>query len=126
MRDDGDVFVDRGDAAAWDKQVGDFTTDGTWNDLDLSAVVPAAGAGRLVLLHVEVEDDAAESAFSVREKGNANAFNVGSVITQVANVLTSGDLWVLADGTRTIQYFGTNLAFVTIDLYVRGWMEPGR
>ncbi len=126
MRDDGDVFVDRGDPAAWDKQVGDLTTDGTWKDLDLSAIVPAAGEGMLALLHVEVKDDAAGSVFAVREKGNSNAYNVGSVVTQVANVLTTADLWVLLDGARTIQYMGSNLAFVNIDLCVRGWTQHGR
>jgi hypothetical protein len=120
------MFVDRGDPAAWDKQVGDLTTDGTWNDLDLSSVVPADGAERLVLLHVELEDDAAGSAFSVREKGNANAFNVASAVTQVANVLTTADLWVLADASRTIQYMGSNVAFTKIDLCVRGWTESVR
>jgi hypothetical protein len=118
--------VDRGDPAAWDKQVGDFVTDGTWNDLDLSSVVPADGAERLVLLHVELEDDAAGSAFSVREKGNANALNVTSVATQVANVLTTADLWVLADASRVVQYMGSNVAFTKIDVCVRGWMEPSR
>jgi hypothetical protein len=126
MRCNGCDFVDRGDPAAWDWQVGDLTIDGTWNDLDLSGVIPEDGAGMLALIHAEVKDDASGSAFSVREKGNSNARNVGSVVTQAANVVATGDLWVLVDESMVVQYMGTNVAFTSIDLCVRGWMQPAR
>ncbi|GAI14918.1 unnamed protein product, partial [marine sediment metagenome] len=54
------------DATAFDKNIGDFTTDGTWkvNGLDLSAIVPA-GATAVHLL-VYVLDDAANSILEIR------------------------------------------------------------
>lgn len=112
-------YIDRGDPASVDKAVGDFTTDETWNDLDLSAIVPAGAIA--ILFNIQVKDDAADSSMLFRENGNSNAYNVASVRTQVANVISDADLIVSCDAGRVIEYYGSNLAFVSIDLTVRGW-----
>ncbi len=113
-------YVDRGDPAANDFAVGDFTTDGTWNDLDLSGII---GTGvKLVHLRVSIEDGAANSGMYFRENGNSNAYNFSGGATAVANVDNHiDDCFVMCDSNGVIEYLGSNLAFTRIDLVVRGW-----
>lgn len=113
------VYVPRA-ATGWDKNVGDFTTDGTWkiDGLDLSAIVPAGAVA--VSLEVIIKDDAADSDFGVRQ----NAVNLENLVfsrTQVANVNNSFRGIVAIDNNRLLDYFGDNLAFITISLAVTGW-----
>lgn len=116
----GVVFVPRGaDSAANDYGVGDFTTDGTWRDLDLSAIVPAGAIA--VYLKMVLKDDAASSVMSFRENGNANAIESIAAGTQVANVNIYLNGIVACDANRVIEYMGTNTTFSTINVYVMGW-----
>jgi len=112
-------YHDIGDSAAADFDEGDLTTDNTWNDLDLSGIV---GTGvKLVHLYVTVSDGAAGSVLGFRQNGNANAWNAGFVRTQVADVYMDADIFVLTDEDGVIEYRGSDLAFTTIDITVRGW-----
>jgi len=114
-----DHYVDRGDPAAYDFAVGDFTTDGTWNDLDLSGIVPAGA--KAVHLFMVLVDDAAGSLLLFRKKGNTSIFNVAGGSTQVVGVDFDCDIIVSCDANRVIGYYGSNLAFTTINLVVKGW-----
>jgi len=112
-------YHDIGDSAAADFDEGDLTTDATWNDLDLSGIV---GTGvKLVHLYIVIADDAAASIFAVKQKGNTNNWNAAYVRTQVANVYVDADVFVLTDEDGVIEYYGSNLAFTSIDIVVRGW-----
>ena len=115
----GNSYVDRGDPAAADFAVGDFTTDASWNDLDLSSIVPAGAVA--VHLYVVINDNAAGSAMLFRKNGNSNAFNIGRVATHVTGITESGDVITTLDSNRVIEYWGTNVAFVSIDVTVKGW-----
>ena len=112
-------FQDRGDPANNDFDENDLTTDGTWNDLDLSSIV-SAGA-KVVLLSVQISDDAVSSKLSFRKNGNSNVANISIIRTQVANVVRSTDLVVPCDSNRVIEYNGDNLAFAAILITVKGW-----
>lgn len=112
-------FVERLIGAS-DKQVGDFVTDGTWkvNGLDLSAIVPpGAIAVRIRLL---VNDDAANSVVSLMRDA-VNVENFMSVKTHVANIPDSKTEEISIDTDRLLDYNGSNVAFVTINLTVLGW-----
>lgn len=112
-------YYDRGDPAAFDFTVDSFTTDGTWRDLDLSAIVPSGAV--LVLLFVQVTDDAVNSWISFRANGNANTINAPSLRTQVANQINEAQIIVPLDAGRVIEYCGKNLAFAAINVVVCGW-----
>lgn len=113
-------YVQRGDPANLDKSTGNFTTDGNWNDLDLSAIVPA-GATQ-IHLNVFIEDENVNSYLRFREKGNSNARNVLETRTIVADLRHHLDGLVSCDANRVIQYQATNTTFTNIGLVVRGWL----
>ena len=113
------AYVDRGDPAAYDVAVGALTTDGTYRDLDLSAIVPAGA----VAIHLcgNIQDDTAGSNVAFRENGNSNAFNILAQATQVVNVTVYFDGIVKCDANRVIEYLATNTAWTAINITVRGW-----
>lgn len=118
-----DHYVDRGDPAAYDFTLGSFTTDGTWRDLDLSAIVPAGAT--TVHVKVIIQDDAAASNFELRKNGNSNTFNTSGMATQVANTQMTAEFTVSCDVDRIIEYRATNLTWVGgIYFVVRGWGLP--
>ena len=116
----GHRFVDRGDPSSVDFSVGDFTTDSTWRDLDLSSIVPVGAVA--VLLHVIVKDDVTNSQMLFRRNGNSNVWNRSVVATQAANISIFADIIVSCDSNRVIEYNGiTAVAFTTISVIVKGW-----
>ena len=104
----------------WDYEVGDLTTDGTWNELvNLSAIVPAGA--KAVHLLVMVADGVSDSHLQFRSNGNDGIYEVAVIRTQVANLVNDADLIVKCDSDRKIQYEGSNLTFTTIQIVVKGW-----
>lgn len=106
------IYVDRGDPAAPDFGNGDFTKDSNWHELDLSAIVPAAGANKLVYITATVTGDTIE----FRKPGNSNAVN-----TLYINAVESG--WVQMDADRKIEYKVVPAAGTIAGFAVRGWMQ---
>jgi hypothetical protein len=111
--------VDRGDPAGWDYVVGDFTTDNTWRDWDLSGIVPTGAT--TVWLKISLEDNAAGSYFDIREKGKSNAYAIPRNFTQVANVRIDQLNIVTCNADRVIQYRASNVTFTTINVVILGW-----
>ena len=112
---------DRGDPSSNDFEVGDLTTDETWNDLDLSSIVPEDAIA--VILSVRVQDGQAGNVVKFRKKGNSNTNNSVSIRTQVADVNIDQQVTVFCDTSRVIQYYGTNTTFTTINIVVSGWYK---
>ena len=115
----GGTYVDRGDPAAWDWIDANLTTDGNWNDLDLSSIVPVGA--KTVLLRVRIIDDATDKAIQMRENGNSNGYNVAALVTLVANLSIEGNFIVGCDADRVIEYNASNTSWTNIDICVRGW-----
>jgi len=113
------MFVDRGDAAGYDWDETTLTTKETWTDLDCSSVVPANA--KAILFHVILEDDSIEVSFRLRENGNNNIINVGSLIIQVSNVAITNDIVVPCDSNRIVEYYISNVTWSRIDLVIKGW-----
>jgi hypothetical protein len=116
----GDTIVDRGDPAAVDWNVGSFTTDATWRELDCSAIVPAGA--KAIFFRLDLSDDAVGNGFHLRENGNSNAINFDGLITQVASIGQRGTIFSFCDGDRKVEYYGNNVAFIQIDLTVCAWI----
>ena len=112
-------FIDRGDPASADFAVGDFTTDLTWCDLDLSSIVPAGA--KAVVLKIEVKDGSLEQFVQFRKNGNSNIYANFLVYTQTANIRFAGQGIVPCDANRVIEYRTANTTFTNIDVTVLGW-----
>lgn len=112
-------FTDRGDPAAYDFTVGDFTTDATWRTLDLSSIVPAGA--KAVSMHIKLKDELLSSAMNFRKNGNAEEYNTSTLRIQSTNVTNDLDLVVACDVNRIIEYYGSDLTFTTINLTIKGW-----
>lgn len=102
-------YVDRGDPAEVDFTQADLTLDDAWHELDLSAIVPAAGANHLVHLKA-----LATITIAFREVGNINTINVTPEATGM-----HADSWVMLDANRKIEYMTS--AGMIGTLTVRGW-----
>lgn len=111
--------VDRGDPSAWDYTQTSLTTDGTWRDLDLTAITTANA--NFVMLEIQVKDDAVGMTVAFRKKGHTQGYTVKQVFTQVANQFIQQGLVVPANN-GVIQYYGSNTTFANINLIVSGWM----
>ncbi len=112
-------YADRGDPVNADFTLGDLTTDGTFQDLDLSSIVPAGAVA--VDLTVFVSDNAPNSFILFRKKGNSNISAVKTVRTQSALAGNDGGFTVACDSNRVIQYVTTNTTFSIISITVTGW-----
>jgi len=113
------TFVDRGDPASEDFTVGDFTTDYTWRDLSLSAIVPAGA--KAVLLRAAVRDNLVNQIFEFRKNGNTNDRVRALIRTQVADISNDLDLICACDEDRIVEYRGLNTTFTVISVVVKGW-----
>jgi len=115
----GYEYVERR-APASDKQVGDFTTDGTWkvNGLNLSGPLPVGT--KAAIIRLLAKDDAAGSEFEIRPNG-VDVNNMHGLFTQVANISVEKDFIIPVDPDRLFDYYGTNLVFITIDVTVVGY-----
>jgi hypothetical protein len=110
-------FVHRGDVASVDYSKTDLTTDGSWNDLDMSSIVPSDA--KCVLLRVSLKDDATGKYIIFRADGNEGG-NQGGIRTQVANVtIQQNVLTPIIDGI--VEYSCSNTTFTAISIVVVGW-----
>ena len=116
----GDTFVDRGDPADWDWQVGNLTTDGAWHDLDCSGVVPIGAT--TIFFRCIIRDSATAGIFSIRKNGNSETKNAVALSTQEANIDRYGSLISFCDAGRVVEYLGSNRTFDRIDVCISGWL----
>lgn len=112
-------FVDRGDPAAVDFDNVSLTADGTWRDLDLSAIVPAGA--KAVLLAIDINDTLIARVARFRRAGNVNTKNVSEINMQVSGIEITADLVCPVSAARHIEYNLTFAAWIKTDLTVKGW-----
>ena len=115
-------FVDRGDPAAQDFGPGSFTADGTWRELDLSTIVPAAATA--VAVSLDVECDAAGRTLMFRKAGNSNAYNIAIAHTVGAYDKVAADLVIPISSARKIEYNINAGSYNVLNFTVKGWFTP--
>ena len=116
----GASYTDRGDPAAHDFTLTDFTTDNTWRDLNLSSII-STGV-KLVHLLLELQDNSVNSLMQFRQKGRSNTVNSVVINTQISTVYVRGYFWLLCDADGIIQYKGNPISMTYINVSVRGWI----
>ncbi len=119
MKGEIDMYVDRGDPAAADFTVANFTDDATWRDLDLSAIVPASA--RAILLEIDFKSVSAGKEIRFRKYGQSNAINHWDAEAALGNIHQSAMAIVAIDQNRKIEYNIDNAVWTQLDFTVRGW-----
>ena len=114
-----DMFIDRGDPAAYDFVKTDLTLDDAWNDMDLSSIVPAGAKAVLICGHLE--GTAVDWKIIFRKKGNTNEINHCGMETIRAGVERHRSCIVAVDAARIMQYKADSETWTTLSLAVRGW-----
>lgn len=111
------TFHDRGDPASADYTQATLTLDSSWNDLDLSGIVPTGA--KAVALRVVITAGTGKYIL-FRRNGNSNIINI-SQVTQgslTSTLAAVGDLVVPCDANQVIEYYGTG---GTLEVTVKGW-----
>jgi len=112
-------YVDRGNLGSYDYEIGDFVTDNSWRDLDISAIVGARTL--LVMFNLAITNAAAGQTADIRTKGFTSVPNMMTRRTQAPTVAVYTDSWVMTDANGIIQYRINNTAWTLIRLNIRGW-----
>lgn len=112
-------LVDRGDPSAYDWTEATLTTDGNYNDLDLSSIIDAGSIA--VLLKMRLRHSS--TTWTVRFRNNGNTYELATpgLATQVANQFLETTFIVFCDASRKIEYKATSGTWDDIDLLVLGW-----
>ena len=113
------TFIDRGDPAAADFDQTGLTYDNAWHDLDLSGIVPANAVAVAFLVVNKV--NAIGTGTWIRQKGNANDFNLYLQIHQVANtfLVTDGVCPIGSDGL--LEYKFSPIPYTGTQITIKGW-----
>ncbi len=119
----GGAYIDRGDPAGYDYTLANFTRDGAWHDLDLSAIVPAGAIAVKLIFRIVATNN--NNVISLREKGNSNVYNKDSCYTIVANETWFFSPFVFCNSNRVIQYLTTATNWTSIDVVICGWFTSG-
>lgn len=115
----GKCSTDRGDPAAYDWVVANFTRDNNWHDLDLSGIVP--DKAKFVLFNIEIAQVATGKTFWLRKNGNVNTKNVSQLRTQAVGLTLVGDVVTPCDANRKVEYRADTGTWLVINVTVKGW-----
>lgn len=109
-------YVNRGDPAVDDFALVDFTIDGLWHELDLSAIIPKYAQGADVT--VRMLNTLVGRSISFRRHGQVNGINIAATSVQIAILTKRADLTISLDPDRKVDYMipagGWLFLFVTI------------
>ena len=115
----GMKFVSAGDlaAAAFDKT--DFTADGAWHDLDVSAHVPVGIP--VALWRLNIKCATAGFTAQIRPKGYTNDINIIDLMVTVANKSNYETFAMVVPADGMLQYKIADTTWATINLTPVGW-----
>lgn len=121
-------YIDRGSLTAWDFDETDMPVqDGSYNDIDLSAILPAAAAGMPVNCRLLI-NDAISNALTLRQNGTTSTINTAAVATGSLAANITQDGVVSCDSSRLIEYRIVNALGASPDaasFAIRGWWVEG-
>lgn len=112
-------YFDRGDVGDFDWEIGDFTKDWAWHDLDLSSIIPEGT--RQVKFSVLILTGLTNRSFQIREKGNVGVVNRSAVWSSAASKYIETQHFVTPDAGRKVQYRVTAGFTGTLSVTVTGW-----
>ena len=113
------MYVDRGDPAAYDFEIGDFTQDNAWHNLDLSAIIPLSA--KAILMDWDYNNSATNRHIELRKNGQTNNKNHAEVHSYVAAQDDHAVMIVSPDGNRIVEYKVSTAGWSAIAMTIRGW-----
>jgi hypothetical protein len=112
-------FIDRGDPASGDFELGDFTIDSTYRDFDLSSIVPSNA--RAVLMTVVIRSsDGTGSFIGFRRNGNVNQATVPVLRTQ-STVKNDNTVTVAIGSDGLLEYIAGGTNITDLGVTILGW-----
>lgn len=118
----GEVFVDRGDLPGFDMETGNFTKDGTWREWDLTNVIGAPSATR-VMIRCSFTGSVAGGYIYFRQEDNVAGVNIAGQRVQVAGEYIDLEVYVELPGTQKVSY-NISSTITVIYCVVRGYWMP--
>ncbi len=119
MKGEISMFVYRGDPAAFDFSESNFTDDGTWRELDISAIIPVSA--KAILVEIDFQSVNANKEIAFRKYGQTNEVNHVDAETLVGNQHQSYSCIIPVDSNRIIEYMIDNATWTALNLVVCGW-----
>lgn len=113
------MFVNRGDPANYDFTLTDFTTDGNWHDLNLSAITPTTA--RLILLDLDFNVDHKGEAIEFRKKTNSNDKNHAGVDSFENNQDRHKQLCIIPNNSQVCEYKTVSENWNSLNMTICGW-----
>ena len=113
------MYVDRGDPAAYDFDINDFTLDAAWHDLDLSALIPLGA--KSVLFDFDFTNSSANRHVALKKGGQTNDFNHVETHTRVAAQDDHSQMVVAVGPNRIIQYNISAAGWSAMNATLCGW-----
>lgn len=114
-------YTDRGTYGPNDFENGDFTIDGAWHELDLSAIIPEGTTA--VALRCGFHSDVVGWFCKLRKHGTEVNLRTSVGVQQVATIKRSFTTTVGVSEDRKIDYSFSPAANLAIGLLVRGWWK---
>jgi len=119
LRRSSSKYFHRGDPTEPDFEAGDFTKDGTWYSLDLSAIIPVNS--KLVLLKFMAICGSPNGYVGVRKNGAVDTLNIDTEKYLPTAGVAEFSLSVTPDNAGIIEYKIPGLPFPTLEMIVGGW-----
>ncbi len=113
------IYRDRGSYAIGEvRQIGDFTADGAWHELDLSDVIDQHA--KAAEIRIKASATAINKTIRLRPHGTTSTWHTCILNTQIANVLINSTVAIGVDLDGKIDY-EIDPAFTLLGFIVRGW-----
>ncbi len=112
-------FVSRTSPGSTDFEIGDFITDETWRDLDLSGIIDVNAV--CVVLTLKIQQTALGSYVAFRKKGDTDAFTAITTRIQSTTIAFDNSVVVPCSSDRKIQYLIKDVVWTTVRATVSGW-----
>lgn len=116
----GQVIFRGGDSASNDWDATSLTTDGSWHDLDCSAIVPSGAVA--IIIRCAVQDGGSNNKMAIKKKGNTYTTVGSQCWIPATNGKVGNHFTVECDSDRKLQYWFTNTTWTFIRLHIIGWI----
>ena len=117
-----DAYTPRNNPTNWDFQLSDFTLDASWNDLDLSSIVPSGA--KAAIISVAIRSSTINEYLILRPNGDTGGYGRHIWRTQVADISCESTATVSLDANQVIEYFGSSGSSINIiGFTVTGWIR---
>ena len=111
----------RGVITTADFEIADLTLDGTYQELDLSSIVPANTG--FVLVSIEVVNAQVSKMFVLAESDQTNWLGEHRLMIHFTNQQMNARVWFALGTDLKLRYKATQFGWATVNLTVMQWKK---